>query len=274
MLAALGFSIMTALIKLLGGRLHVTQILFLRQMFMSFLVLPVILRGFPGSMKTRRLNLHLARVALALVAMLTGFTAIIHMPLADATAIGFAKSFFVTIFAIIILKEVVGLRRWGATFVGFCGVLLMLQPGTEGFSIYGVYAVIAAACAGMVMVLIRLMSRTESAHAILSYQAIGVALVMALPAYFNWLWPEPWEWLALVGVGVVSYVSQRGNIYAYKWGEASVLASMDYFRLLYATLLGFILFNTLPSAATIGGAALIVAASLYTMHREAQKRQK
>ena len=88
---------------------------------------PVLVRSFPDAFHTDRLPLQFARIVLALIAMTCGFTAVIHMPLAEATAIAFAKSFFVTIFAVFILKEVVGLYRWGAVVVGFIGVMVMLS---------------------------------------------------------------------------------------------------------------------------------------------------
>lgn len=271
--AAFFFSMMVLLIKLGGSSMHVTQILFIRQAIMTLIVAPTILRNLPGSLKTENLGLHGLRVGLALGAMLLGFEAVIHMPLADATAIAFAKSFFVTIFAVIILKEVVGIRRWAAVALGFCGVFLMLQPGSSSFSIYGIYTLISAACAGMVMVIIRLLSRTDSPTTILTFQAIGVGLIMAFPAFYFWKWPTAQEWMLLVGIGIVSYLGQMGNIYAYKWGEASVLASIDYARLLYATLFGYLFFADLPGVYTLLGAAIIIAASIYTIRREARHRQ-
>ena len=112
MLASIIFSVMALMIKLLGQHLHITQILLVRQMGMVIMISPAILRNFPGSLRSNRPGLQLLRVACALLAMLCGFTAVIHMPLADATAISFAKSFFVTIFAVIFLAEVVGVYRW------------------------------------------------------------------------------------------------------------------------------------------------------------------
>ena len=102
--AAFGFSVMVLLVKVVGERLHVTQILLVRQIVMMAIVTPQVMSEFPGCLKTSRLGLQILRVALALIAMLAGFTAIIEMPLADAVAIGFAKSFFVTIFAAILCR--------------------------------------------------------------------------------------------------------------------------------------------------------------------------
>jgi len=238
MLASIVFSLMALLIKLLGQRLHITQILLVRQVGMVIMVAPAILRNFPGSLRTRRPGLQLTRVFCALVAMLFGFTAIIHMPLADATAIFFAKSFFVTVFAVFFLAETVGVYRWSAVLIGFVGVMIMLQPGTDNFSIYGLASLTGAAGAAAVMILLRLLSRSDSADTIMTYGALGVGLVMIVPGIYFWQQPTSSEWYLLAAVAVVSYFGQRCNIFAYKHGEASLLASLDYVRLLWATLFG------------------------------------
>ena len=273
MIAAFGFALMAALIKLAGARLPVTQILFVRQIGMVIMLLPVLVTHFPDVVRTQRFDLQLTRVLFALIAMLCGFTAIIHMPLAEATALGFAKSFFVTIFAVIVLKETVGVYRWSAVAIGFIGVLIMLRPGTDSFSIYGLMAVIGAASAGFVMVIIRLLSRSDSPNTILMFQAVGVAIVMIVPAILNWVPPTPREWAILAAIGFVSFFAQKANIYAFKFGEASMLASLDYVRLIYATLFGWLLFSQLPGVATWVGAGIIVLASIYTVRRESRRKK-
>ena len=112
--AGLFFVTMSSLIKEVGRTIPVLEILLVRQIVMGITVAPALARSFPNSLKTSHLKWHLMRVAGALTAMICGFTALVHIPLADATAIGFAKSFFVTIFAILLLKETVGIRRWSA----------------------------------------------------------------------------------------------------------------------------------------------------------------
>lgn len=274
MFAAFGFALMVALIKWAGQRLPVTQILLVRQVGMTLMLAPFLATNFPESLKTNHLPLQLARIALALIAMLAGFTAVVNMPLADATSIAFAKSFFVTIFAVFILKETVGWYRWSAVFVGFIGVLIMVRPGTEGFSMYGVLAITGAAAAGLVMVIIRKLTRIDAPATILAYQAIGVGLIMVIPAIIQWVPPTLTEWMLLAGIGVVSYFAQKANILAYTYGEASLLASLDYIRLLYATLFGWLLFSELPGSSTITGAAIIIVASVYTVYRERQRKQQ
>jgi drug/metabolite transporter (DMT)-like permease len=272
--AAALFSIMLMLVKLLGANLHVTQILLVRQMTMILIIAPQILHGFPRVLYTKRPLLQLGRVAVAIVAMLCGFTAVIHIPLADATAIGFAKSFFVTILAVAILSEIVGIRRWAAVAIGFLGVVVMLEPGPQGISYYGLLALTGSAFAGLVMVLIRLLSKSEQTITILSWQVFGVGLFMALPGIYFWQWPTPVEWLLLVIMGMISVLAQTANINAYRWGEASVMASLDYVRLLYAALFGWLFFSELPSTTTWIGAGIIIAASIYTIWRESRYNQK
>lgn len=274
MFAAFGFALMVALIKLVGRHLPVTQILFVRQAGMVVMLSPVLLRHFPGTLHTTRVDLQLLRISLALIAMLCGFTAVVHMPLAEATALGFAKSFFVTIFAVFVLKETVGVHRWSAVAIGFVGVLVMMRPGTDGFSVYGLLALAGAAAAGSVMVVIRLLTRTEGTDTILAWQAIGVGLCMAVPAFVWWVPPTQQEWLLLAAIGIVSYFAQKANVIAYRWGEASVLASLDYVRLIHATLLGWLLFDHLPGVATWSGAGIIVLASIYTVRRESKRKQQ
>lgn len=273
-MAALFFSISVAFIKDVGQRLHVTQILFVRQSVMFITVLPVLINGFPLILKTNHLPIHLARVGLALIAMLAGFSAVIHIPLAEATAISFAKSFFVTIFAIWILKEKVGVRRWTATAVGFIGVLIMIRPTGDGLDIWAAAAVLGAAAAGMVMIILRYLSRFEKPVTILSYQVIFVGVLMLLPAIYFWKAPSLHEWVLLILIGITSFFGQLLNIWAFRVGEATAITSLDYTRLIYATLFGAILFSEWPSAETLLGASIIIAASLYTVWREAQLGRK
>ena len=275
LLAAFLFSIMSMLIKMVGVHLSVFQILLVRQFVMVLIVAPKIIRGLPTSLATKRPGLQAARIVFATTAMLCGFTAIIELPLADATALGFSKTFFITIFAILFLGETVGVHRWGATIIGFVGVLLMLRPDGEGFiEFYALLAIFGAAAAGMVMVILRVLTKTDSPTTILTYQASFVGLIMAIPAIYTWQSPTPMEWALLVMIGIVSWAAQMSNIKAFRSGEATAIASLDYTRLLYAAVIGVLVFSQWPSAETLIGAAIIIGASMYTVRREAIRGRK
>lgn len=278
MLIATGlFSVMMALIKLAGTnqRLHVTQILLFRQLVMVVLAAPVIIRGFPESLQSSRVDLQLARVAAAFFAMLMGFTAVIELPLANAMTISFAKTFFTTILAIVILGEVVGPRRWGALIVGFVGVVIVAWPDPgQSLNIYALMALASAGCVGFVLILIRKLSQVDQPVTILTYQAVGVGLLMVPPTIYFWKTPTLEEWLIIFAIGLVSALGQTCNILGLRAAEASALAPLDYTRLIYALIFGWFLFGEWPVNRVFVGAGIIVAAALYTVHRERVKAKR
>jgi drug/metabolite transporter (DMT)-like permease len=271
MLASIFFTLMTLLIKVLGQHLHITQILFIRQLGMMVMVLPAIMRHFPGSLRSNRPGLQMLRLGFAVITMLFGFSAVIHLPLADATAISFAKSFFITIFAVIFLEEVVGIYRWSAVAIGFVGVMVMLQPGTAEFSIYSIASLVGAAGAAAIMIILRILTQKDSADTIMTWSALGVGLAMAIPGIYYWQPLATFEWGLLAVLVVVSYFGQRCNIFAYKHGEASLLASLDYVRLLWATLLGYLVFGHFPGVATWVGASIVISAAIFVIYRETRR---
>lgn len=272
-IAGLFFTVMTALIKSIGDTIPVVQILLFRQIVMTFTVMPLLIAGFPDILKTNHPRLHLTRVLFAIIAMTCGFTAVVHLPLAEATALGFAKSLFVTIFALILLREVAGPRRWFAVMVGFAGVLVMVKPGPDGLNLYSLFAVAGAASAAAVMVIIRKVSQFDRSVTILSYQAILVGALMVPPTMIYWVTPSPREWLVMAAIGVLSVFGQLANIQGFKEGEASAVAPMDYTRLVFAALIGFLIFSETPDLTTAAGAALIIATSLYTVRAEKRTAQ-
>jgi drug/metabolite transporter (DMT)-like permease len=122
------------------------------------------------------------------------------------------------------------------------------------------------------MILLRLLSRSDSANTIMTYGALGVGLVMVIPGIYFWQQPTAVEWLLLVAVAVVSYFAQKCNIFAYKYGEASLLASLDYVRLLWATLFGYLVFDQFPGGSTWFGATIVVAAAIFMIYRETRRK--
>lgn len=273
-LAALFFSIMLTLIKVLGQTVPVAQILFIRQSVMFLVALPIIAQEFPASLVTQKMGLHLIRVVFATASMAFSFLAVVNLPLADATALGFSRAFFTTLFAIVVLREAVGGRRWLAMAAGFVGVLIMLQPGEGGLDMYALFAVIGAASAAGVSILLRILSRTERPVTILTYQAVMVGLIAAPFAAYSWVTLTPLQWAMAIGVGLAASAGQMSNIRSFRAGQASVVAPLDYTKLIWTTLFGYLLFAVLPGSHTLVGAAIIVIASLYVLLSEVQRSTK
>lgn len=221
LLATFLMAIMSTIIKLLGDRMHVTQILMLRQFFMLIISMPIIIKGFPGSIKTQAPLLHLGRILLASAAMYFGFTAVIHLPLAESTVIGFARTFFITIFAVFFLKEVIGIHRISATVLGFIGVMVIVQPGNgAALGTYSLMAILASACAAMVGVILRKVTQLDKPITILTFQATFVGLIMAPFGIYYWVSIEFNEGLLLLALAGVSWSAQMCNIQALRYGEA------------------------------------------------------
>ena len=269
--AASLFTAMAALIKFAGKTFHVTEILLFRQFFMLLVALPMVIRNYPDSLRTKRHDLQILRIVAAVLAMLLSFTAFIHLPLAEAITLAFSRTFFITIFAILILHEIVGLRRWSAMIIGFLGVLVVAQPGLGGgMNAYGLMAIGGAACAALVMIIIRLLTRTDKPITILSYQAIGIGLLMIPPALWFWKTPTLPQLALLAAIGVLSAIAQLCNIYGFRAAEVSAIAPLDYTRLIWAIAFGVILFGEWPGTHVYAGAMIIVCAGVFTMYREHQ----
>lgn len=272
--SSLVFAVMATCIKLLGRDLPVVEILFFRQMFVLVVVSPAIVRGFPAVLQTPRRGLHFTRALLAFVAMTAGFTALVHLPLAEATAISFARTLFTTILAVLFLHEVVGWRRWSATLVGFVGVVVVARPSPEHFNEYALLALLSACFVAALQIALRTLARTERPITIMTYQNVTLSVLLAGPAI--WLWVTPtWQQLAaLAGIGALMSVVQWTMIKAYGTGEASAIAPMEYGRLVFATIAGILVFSEVPTIYTGVGSALIIGSTLYTMHRNAVRQGK
>jgi len=272
--AFIAFGIMVTAIKGLGTAIPLPQLLVVRQVIMTILLLPLFLPDIGGALRTNHMPLQILRGLCSLGSMLFGFAAVQHIPLADATAIGFSQILFVTILAVLILKEKVGPHRWAATAVGFLGVLIMLRPGEEGFDHYAIYAVIGAVFSSGVAITVRVLSHSERTATILLYQAMVLFAALIVPTVLNWVWPTPAQWMALIVIGVTGTAGQFLLTRAYQVGEASALAPLDFIRLIVNTVLGIVIFSELPDSATLVGAVLVVGSTVYVIRRNAKKGRK
>ena len=264
--------IMASMIKHVGKHLPVVEILFIRQMMVMVVISPAIAKGFPSIFRTKRLKLHILSICLSTVAMTTGFTAVVYLPLAEVTAIGFARTLFTTILAVFILHEIVGWRRWTATIVGLIGVLIVLRPSPEGMNEYSLMALLSAFFVACIMVVLRLLSQTEKPTTIMAYQSVFLAIAFAPFAIWSWVTPTLEELGLLVVIGVLMSAGQWANIQAYKAGEASAIAPFEYGRLLFAILIGIWYLGEIPTEYTLIGATVIVGSTLYTAHRNAKRK--
>jgi drug/metabolite transporter (DMT)-like permease len=266
--------LMTSLIKHVGRTIPVAEILFIRQILVLIIISPVLLRNWDTVFKTNIFGTHALRCSLSIVAMYTGFSAVVNMPLAEVTAISFARILFTTILAIIFLKEVIGLRRWTSIIIGFIGVLVIIRPDPDNINIYALMAIVSALFVSGGQIVLRKLSQIDQASTILAFHSVSITLILAIPAYIQWVTPNFHEMIFIAMIGSLMSVMQWLFIKALKVGEAAAIAPMEYVRLLYAGVIGIIFFAEIPTIWTLSGAGIIVASTLYTMHRNTVKAAK
>lgn len=269
--SAVFFTVMATLVKILGNRLNSFEVAFFRSLTAIIVILPLMARHGWSGFYTRRPLLHLLRGALGSLGMMAGFYAFVHLPLATASAISFSRTLFLVPLAWFVLHESIGSRRILATLVGFIGVLIILRPSVQMDSAALVAVISALVIAGAVTC-VKVLSREDGPMILLfSSSLIGIT-VTAIPAFYNWVWPNFPELFGLLIMGAFGLSAQSCFVRAYSIGEVSALAPIDYTRLIFATIVGFFLFGNLPDIWVFVGTAVIVGATLYITLREAAKR--
>ncbi|MCD2172235.1 DMT family transporter [Rhizobium sp. C4] len=273
MMAALCFVAMAGLVKA-ADALPTGQILFAR----SFVIVPVLFvslafRGQLQSLKTKRPDGHLVRSILGCGALGFWFVALRYLPLTDVTAILYLTPILNVILAMLVLKETVGIWRGTAVIVGIVGVLIIMLPKLSGS--YDTAALIGIACClgnaicfSFSLIQIRQLSGTESPTSIVFYFSFFSSLMALATMPFGWLWPDPLQWLMLIGIGALGGLGQLLLTACYKYAPISLIAPFEYSTLLWATLIGMFFFGEHPSASTFAGAALIIAAGIVVARRE------
>ena len=272
------FTFTGVLVKWLGQTLHPFEISFFRALVALLVIMPIFARtgGLKAGIKTTIPLLQLTRGVVGSVAMFLGFYAIVALPLAEAQAISFSRNLFLVPLAAFILSEVIGLRRALAAAIGFVGVIIMLRPGL-GESGFGLVLSIGAMAAlghaflvALATVLVNIASRYDGPLTLMFYtNTVSLALI-AIPTFFVWQKPSATELLMLVAMGLLATLSHNCFIRAFALGEASAIAPVDYSRLVFAAMAGWLVFGSIPDMYTIIGAAIIVGSSFYIVRREAQ----
>ena len=263
--------IMATLVKHLGAALPAMEILFFRSLIGLFFVLPLFARNPLEPLRTKRFGMHLTRGAIGAVGNACFFWTLTHLLLADAMALQFSRPLFTLPLALLLLGEVAGWRRSIVTLVGFAGILLYARPFTAGFEPGALVGAAGAMAGGLVVICIKRLATTEPTRVIMFYYAFWNAVFALIPAVLLWVTPT-WPQLALlVVVGFLGISGQAMITHGLAQGEATVLVPLDYSRIVYAAVVGFLLFGEVPGPWSFAGMVLIVAASLYLVLTEKKR---
>ena len=269
LLAAALFSLVSAMAKVAVADYHVLQILFFRQIVVFASSVPDITKTFPESLKTRQPGIHALRLAGAFTALSCGIWAVAVLPLTTAITLAFTQVFFVALVAHWFLGEQVGRHRMMAVMVGFLGVLVVMRPGVAGIvDVNAFIPILAALGAAIAISSVRKLSQTESTATLLAYQSVFVGLLAGIPMFWFWVTPDLFGWVFLLAMGILATLGQWVGVKALRLGEVSVVGNMDYTKLIYAAVLGYLIFDEIPDGYTLLGASIIIGASVYIFHRE------
>ena len=264
---------MHCLIRFATEENHPFEVAFFRTIFVLLIFLPFVVKNGFKTLKPNNIKLQSYRAIIGSVAMLCMFYGLSITELAKATALMFTVPIFATILAIIFLKEVVGIRRWSAMFVGFFGALIVLRPDIElGF---GPLLILCGSLMWSSSVLMaKKLTQTDSTLSITFWQAAGLIPATFILATQVWQWPNLNQLFMFLLIAIAGTLTHWFLNEALKRAEISALLPLDYLRLIWSVSLGFIFFNEIPPAGLWLGAALILGASTYIGVRQVKKKKE
>jgi len=267
-----GFSVMDATIKWLTADYSITQVVALRSWFgLPLLSLFALYGGGVKSLRTKRPMVHLGRYLLVLALSFSFFWALSQMKLVDAIAITFAAPIFITALSVPLLRETVGLHRWFAIGAGFCGVLVMLRPGMGVFQWAALVVLGSVVVYALLMITTRAFKATESTASLMLYPQLGMSLTGVVLVPFFWVTPSLTDLGLFALAGLFGSVGVMCVTHAFRLGPVAVISPFEYSALIWASLLGYLLWGELPDTITVIGAAIVVSSGLYIIYRETIK---
>ena len=280
LISVLLFAAMSSLIRISGQHFPLGQVVFFRSAFaLATVVLIYAWRNeLRAAVYTKRLPGHILRGSQGIGGMFLNFAALARLPLMDATAISFASPLITVAMAAAILKEKVHIFRWTTVAIGFVGVVVMLWPyldiwsiayvGTTERTIGAICAIVGAVSNAGTVIQTRRLTDTETTSSIVFYFSLicTIAGLCSLP--FGWLTPSPKEFAMLVMIGVLGGLSHILLTESYRDAPASVVAPFDYTAMLWSFLLGYFIFGELPSSYVYVGSAIVIVCGLAVIWRE------
>ncbi|WP_229597945.1 DMT family transporter [Roseibium aggregatum] len=277
------FFVMATALKIAAEQVPIGELVFARNFFGLFpvLIMVAMRRELGLAFRTANPLGHLTRASVGLTAMVCGFTALSLLPLPDATAIGFASPLFVVVLAFFLLGEKVRVYRWSAVCVGFVGILVVLSPhlgdaGLDNDSMIGaLIGLTGAGFAALAMITVRKLCETERTSTIVTWFAgmSSILSLLTLPLGFllpgqAWIVPDlPTAGLLLL-IGLAGGVGQILLTQSYRFADASTIAPFDYVNMLWAIIVGWVVFNETPLPAVVLGALIVIAAGIFVIYRE------
>ncbi len=263
--------VMAMLVKQVGSRIPPIEILFFRSIVGFLFVLPMFIRNPLEPLRTKRLGMHAVRGVIGTLGNICFFWTITHMLLADAMALQFSRPLFMIPLAMAFLGELAGFRRTAITLVGFAGIALYARPFTEGFDPGAFVGAAGALFGALIVICIKRLATTEPTRTIMFYYAISNAVFSLIPTIWLWVTPDGTELAMLVMIGFLGIAGQGLITHGWTLGDVTALVPLDYSRIVYSAVLGYLVFGEMPGPWSSAGMAVIVASSLYLVLTERRR---
>jgi len=274
-LAAFLWVLHDAISKWLVEDYSIFQVLLVRTLFSLLPILIVVRReGGYARLRNSRIGICLGRGCLAVACFVLFLAALPLMPLADIFAIVMSAPLLISALSALVLKEPVGLRRWLAVGIGFSAVLVMVHPRGEVSSLGAMLAFGSVVTYAFSMILTRRLGSTESAGAMTFYSALVFLAVGLIAAPFTWIQPTPIAALLMAATGLLAGSAQYCLTEAFRIAPPSVVAPFEYTSLLWAMLLGFLVWGEVPTTLVIASAVIVIVSGVYVLHDERAARKR
>jgi drug/metabolite transporter (DMT)-like permease len=264
---------MTALVKAQGMVYPAFQLVFIRSLIGLLFILPLIWRHRRQIRHTQHPWKNISRISCNAIALTSQFMAYTLLPLAVVNALSFSRPLVTMAMAVAFLGETVSRLRWVGAALAFAGVLVMLAPGGVDWNL-GLLAVFATIVFGSLAIIQTRMLRDENTTVMMVFYTVGLAVITAVPAIFVWQPVKTFDWVPLLGIGLLAQAGQYCFLRAYRLADASVLAPIGYLSIVVTTAAGYVFFAEVPDQRIVIGAIVILAALQTTAYLERRANRK
>lgn len=264
------FASMIIFVRLASGAFNAFEIAFWRAFFGLLVMAPFLIRRGPGIVRTTRFGVHVLRNIAQTLSIVSWFYAIAHINLAEGIALQFTVPLFTMAMAVVFLKETFDAPRWIAAMVGFAGVLVILRPGVAHVTVPGLVTLFASVLFATSNTFAKSLSRTDSSVTVVFYMnLILMPLALCSMFFMPWTWPSPEQWPWLLGVAASGYCAHLCLTQAFRETDANVVMPLDFLKLVWVAILGFLIFGQVPTLWSCLGGLVIFGATYYIVRREA-----
>lgn len=272
-IACFWFASMTSIIRYLTDSLPPFVIIFFRNCFaIVCILLPAYKFGF-SNIRTKQWKAYSVYVTSGLLGMMCIFYAISEMPLTEVTALTFAVPLITAIFAVLFLKEKIPANSWIAMIIGFIGIMIILQPGTETFQFTSLIVLTATCFWATSNILIKKLTKTDKSQTIVFIMVIMCAPLSLPGALLTWQTPSYNELAWLFLLGWVSYQAQLCMTHAYSKTDINIVMPFDFCRLIFITIMSYIFFKEVIDVYTIIGAIFIFSGAIYIVKKNKRRNK-